>query len=79
MLRSRSVPSSTRRPLGVVCATVIEPSALFVIVYSARFPLNSAVSKLKKKDLNYTLLKELNLQPRTSYLAKLRNPNPELA
>ena len=40
---------------------------------------NSAVSKLKKKDLNYGLLKDLNLKPRTSYLAKLRNPNPELA
>ena len=39
----------------------------------------SAVSKLKKKDLNYALLKELNLKPRTSYIAKLRNPNPELA
>jgi len=38
----------------------------------------SRVSKLKKVDRNYTMLDGLNSRPRTSYLSKLRNPNPEL-
>ncbi len=39
---------------------------------------NSRVSKLKALPLNYGLLEELGTKPRTSYLAKLRNPNPEI-
>jgi molybdopterin-containing oxidoreductase family iron-sulfur binding subunit len=38
----------------------------------------SRVSKLKTASLNYGLLTELNTKPRTSYQAKLRNPNPEI-
>lgn len=38
----------------------------------------SRVAKLKGHPRNYGLLKELNLKPRTSYLARVRNPNPAL-
>jgi MoCo/4Fe-4S cofactor protein with predicted Tat translocation signal len=38
----------------------------------------SSVSKLKKKNLNFSLLEELNTRPRTTYQARLRNPNPEI-
>jgi len=38
----------------------------------------SRVSQLKAKNLDYSLLAELNTRPRTTYLAKLRNPNPEI-
>jgi molybdopterin-containing oxidoreductase family iron-sulfur binding subunit len=38
----------------------------------------SRVAKLKKHNLNYALLEELNTRPRTSYLARIANPNPDL-
>ena len=39
---------------------------------------NSAVAKTKSDHRNYTLLNELNTQPRTTYLAGLKNQNKEM-
>jgi molybdopterin-containing oxidoreductase family iron-sulfur binding subunit len=39
---------------------------------------NSRVAKTKASPLNYGLLTDLNTRPRTTYLARLKNPNPEI-
>jgi molybdopterin-containing oxidoreductase family iron-sulfur binding subunit len=39
---------------------------------------NSQVVQLKNDPRDYNILEELGTRPRTSYLAKLRNPNPSI-
>jgi molybdopterin-containing oxidoreductase family iron-sulfur binding subunit len=38
----------------------------------------SRVTKMKKFERDYSLLEELNTRPRTTYLAAITNPNPEI-
>ncbi|MBI1788452.1 MAG: TAT-variant-translocated molybdopterin oxidoreductase [Acidobacteria bacterium] len=48
------------------------------IVFGNLNDVSSRVAKMKAEELNYGLLADLNTRPRTTYLASLSNPNPEI-
>ncbi len=48
------------------------------IIFGDLSDKDSALSKAKASGLDYGLLEELGTRPRTTYLGRVRNPNPEL-
>ncbi|MFN3198915.1 MAG: TAT-variant-translocated molybdopterin oxidoreductase [Bradymonadia bacterium] len=61
--------------LTTACAQACPSGA---IVFGDINNKGSAVTKAKARERDYTILSELNLKNRTSFLAKISNPNPEL-
>jgi molybdopterin-containing oxidoreductase family iron-sulfur binding subunit len=65
----------TDRDLLTACQAVCPAQA---IIFGDMSNEDSAVYQAKDQYTNYALLAGLNTQPRTTYLAALRNPNPKL-
>ena len=70
-----SKPHIPRDSFTTACAQACPNDA---IVFGDVSDPESRVSKMKAQDRNYRLLQYLNVNTRTSYLARIRNPNPRM-
>ena len=64
---------------GTIKTACEEACPTSAIVFGDLADPKSRVSRLQNDDRAYKTLEELNTRPRLSYLARIRNPNPELA
>ena len=70
--------SNTRIPRDSFTTACAQACPSEAIVFGDIKDPESRVSKMKQQDRNYRLLEYLNVNTRTSYLARIRNPNPKM-
>ena len=68
----------TRIPRDSFTSACAQACPSEAIVFGDIADKQSRVSKMKGQDRNYRLLEYLNVKTRTSYLARIRNPNPKM-
>ncbi|MEX0945099.1 MAG: TAT-variant-translocated molybdopterin oxidoreductase [Balneolaceae bacterium] len=78
-INSKIATGSKRPEDGAVITACQQACPANAISFGDLTDRNSAVSRNKQNDRNYVMLEEINVRPRTSYLARLSNKNPELA
>ncbi|MEX0904362.1 MAG: TAT-variant-translocated molybdopterin oxidoreductase [Balneolaceae bacterium] len=73
------IATGSRKPVdGAVQTACQQACPSNAITFGDITDQDSVISQDKRNERSYVLLEEMNVRPRTSYMAKIRNSNPEL-